>query len=313
MPQVINTNAMSLMARNNLNKSQGSLNNAIEHLSSGLRINSAKDGASEQAIANRFTANIRGLTQASRNANDGISISQTAEGALNEINNNVQRIRELAVKAANGTNSTEDKMAIQKEIDQRLAEINRISAQADFNGTKLLAGEKSSAPTGSDKDKKDDDKTATTELVIQVGANDGETISIQLSKMDTDTLGIKDFKVTSDKNDTASASDKNDKVNASDKNDTASEKLSLKKLDDALAKISDLRSQFGAAQSRFESAIANIDNTATNLIAARSRIEDADYAEEVSNMTRAQILQQAGTSVLAQANQVPQLALSLLK
>lgn len=304
MPQVINTNAMSLMARNNLNKSQGSLNSAIEHLSSGLRINSAKDGASEQAIANRFTANIRGLTQASRNANDGISISQTAEGALNEINNNVQRIRELAVKAANGTNSTEDKMAIQKEIDQRLAEINRISAQADFNGTKLLAGEKSSAPTGSNTDKKDDDKTATTELVIQVGANDGETISIQLSKMDTDTLGIKDFKVTSDKN---------DKTNASDKNDTASEKLSLKKLDDALAKISDLRSQFGAAQSRFESAIANIDNTATNLIAARSRIEDADYAEEVSNMTRAQILQQAGTSVLAQANQVPQLALSLLK
>lgn len=280
MPQVINTNAMSLMARNNLNKSQSSLNSAIEHLSSGLRINSAKDGASEQAIANRFTANIRGLTQASRNANDGISISQTAEGALNEINANVQRIRELAVKAANGTNSTDDKMAIQKEIDQRLAEINRISAQTDFNGTKLLAG---SSP----------------DLVIQVGANDGETISIQLSKMDVEVLGMKDFKIVA-------GGKKADGT-------AGSTATSLNTLDAALAKISDLRSQFGAAQNRFESAIANIDSTATNLIAARSRIEDADYAEEVSSMTRAQILQQAGTSVLAQANQVPHLALSLLK
>lgn len=282
MPQIINTNAMSLMARNNLNKSQSSLNSAIEHLSSGLRINSAKDGASEQAIANRFTANIKGLTQASRNANDGISISQAAEGALNEINTNVQRIRELAVKAANGTNSTEDKSAIQKEIAQRLAEIDRISAQTDFNGTKLLTGTSGDA------------QGKAAELVIQVGANDGETISIALAKMDVDVLGLKDFKV-----DGAGTE--------------GNKEISLKKLDEALAKISDLRSQFGAAQSRFESAIANIDSTATNLIAARSRIEDADYAEEVSSMTRAQILQQAGTSVLAQANQVPQLALSLLK
>jgi len=292
MPQVINTNAMSLMARNNLNKSQSSLNRAIEHLSSGLRINSAKDGASEQAITNRFTANIRGLTQASRNANDGISISQTAEGALKEINANVQRIRELAVKAANGTNSTDDKMAIQKEIDQRLAEINRISAQTDFNGTKLLAGGKSNDPKNP--------PPATTDLIIQVGANDGETISIQLSKMDVEVLGIKDFKIVEEQK----------KEGATTVTTPIS---SLKTLDAALAKISDLRSQFGAAQNRFESAIANIDSTATNLIAARSRIEDADYAEEVSSMTRAQILQQAGTSVLAQANQVPQLALSLLK
>ncbi|KFA58351.1 flagellin [Gilliamella sp. Choc4-2] len=270
MAQVINTNTMSLMARNNLNNSQSVLSTSIERLSSGMRINSAKDDAAGQAIANRFSSNIKGLTQAARNANDGISLAQTTEGALNEINNNVQRIRELTVQAANGTNSESDLVSIQNEIDQRLDEIDRVSKQTDFNGSKVLS----------------EDKT----LKIQVGANDGETIEINLKKIDSTELGLNAFNVS----DTPTADP-------------------LKTIDAALSKIDALRGQLGAVQNRFESTVTNINNTVNNLSSARSRIEDADYATEVSNMTRGQILQQAGTSVLAQANQVPQSVLSLLQ
>ena len=270
MAQVINTNTMSIMARNNLNHSQSVLGTAIERLSSGMRINSAKDDAAGQAIANRFSSSIRGLTQAARNANDGISIAQTTEGALNEINNNVQRIRELTVQAANGTNSESDLASIQNEIDQRLQEIDRVSAQTDFNGTKVLS----------------EDKT----LNIQVGANDGEIIAINLKQIDSEKLGLNGFNVSD-----APTADP------------------LKTIDAALSTIDELRGELGAVQNRFESTVTNINNTVNNLSSARSRIEDADYAEEVSNMTRGQILQQAGTSVLAQANQVPQSVLSLLQ
>lgn len=270
MAQVINTNTMSLMAKNNLNNSQSVLSTSIERLSSGMRINSAKDDAAGQAIANRFSSNIKGLTQAARNANDGISLAQTTEGALNEINNNVQRIRELTVQAANGTNSESDLVSIQNEIDQRLDEIDRVSNQTDFNGSKVLS----------------EDKT----LKIQVGANDGETIEINLKKIDSTELGLNGFNVS----------------------DSPTEDP-LKTIDSALSKIDALRGQLGAVQNRFESTVTNINNTVNNLSSARSRIEDADYATEVSNMTRGQILQQAGTSVLAQANQVPQSVLSLLQ
>lgn len=555
MAQVINTNSLSLLTQNNLNKSQSSLGTAIERLSSGLRINSAKDDAAGQAIANRFTANIKGLTQASRNANDGISIAQTTEGALSEINNNLQRVRELSVQATNGTNSTSDLDSIQNEITQRLGEIDRVSGQTQFNGVKVLAGDSS--------------------MKIQVGANDGETITIDLKEITSSTLGLNGFnvngkgtiankaatvsdltaagatgtgpytvttnhdKLTADnafsklnngdnvtvatganagtytydatnKNfttqktvatgaasiaygDTLKAAagttkagsytsstgtvnfeaDANGKVtiggqaayvvggalttnntggatqatmgdlfkagdlttNAAtikfdDKtysfagsaagfkytdtvssdtllanvkaNTTANDvsikfndgiktatatftsgvstntnvdadnemttvasyttaysvdkdtgavsvtggsgtgkyaadvgakayvsadgKLTtkntstgtatsdpLKQLDDALAKVDALRSDLGAVQNRFDSTITNLGNTLGNLTSARSRIEDADYATEVSNMSKAQILQQAGTSVLAQANQVPQGVLSLLR
>ena len=177
MAQVINTNSLSLLTQNNLNKSQSSLSSAIERLSSGLRINSAKDDAAGQAIANRFTANIKGLTQASRNANDGISIAQTTEGALNEINNNLQRVRELAVQSQNGTNSDSDVQSIQQEIQQRLEEIDRVSNQTQFNGVKVL--------------------TSDNKLSIQVGANDGEKIDIDLKKIDTSTLGLTNFSVDS--------------------------------------------------------------------------------------------------------------------
>ncbi len=551
MAAVINTNYLSLVAQNNLNKSQSSLGNAIERLSSGLRINSAKDDAAGQAIANRFTANINGLTQAARNANDGISIAQTTEGALNEINNNLQRIRQLTTQAVNGTNSDSDLKSIQDEIKQRLGEIDRVSGQTQFNGVKVLAEEN--------------------KLKIQVGANDNETITIDLEQINAKTLGldgfningkgiankaaaetdlisratgapvvtngVKDYTVNT-AHDKATLNDVYGKLatgstvdigattytyNATTGNFTygqtitgaanfaaaltptagsqkatvdiggttqdiiinsngsivaaddgaalfldstgnltknsagtppaatatnlaaslfdgtggtagvggtitfengaeyvadgaggnvavtglsysksdmtaalaaaggnidiggtvyaigtganptvqtggadvyvdpsngdltadaetpqhyfvqadgsvttaqgtavylneATGKLTneatrdgdatvdpLKALDDALSKVDSLRSSLGAIQNRFESTITNLNNTVNNLSAARSRIEDADYATEVSNMTRAQILQQAGTSVLAQANQVPQTVLSLLR
>ncbi|OWF82527.1 flagellin [Yersinia frederiksenii] len=172
---VINTNSLSLLTQNNLNKSQSSLGTAIERLSSGLRINSAKDDAAGQAIANRFTSNIRGLTQAARNANDGISIAQTTEGALNEINNNLQRVRELTVQASSEGNKQTDLDSIQDEIQQRLDEIDRVSSQTQFNGVKVLA--------------------STDSLKIQVGANDGETISLDLKEINSKTLGLDGFNV----------------------------------------------------------------------------------------------------------------------
>ncbi len=175
MAQVINTNSLSLLTQNNLNKSQSTLSSAIERLSSGLRINSAKDDAAGQAIANRFTSNIKGLTQASRNANDGISVAQTTEGALSEINNNLQRVRELSVQATSGTNSQSDLDSIQNEIGQRLGEIDRVSGQTQFNGVKVLASDSS--------------------MKIQVGANDGETITIDLKEITSKTLGLDGFNI----------------------------------------------------------------------------------------------------------------------
>ncbi|WP_032972957.1 FliC/FljB family flagellin [Bordetella hinzii] len=355
MAAVINTNYLSLVATNNLNKSQSALGTAIERLSSGLRINSAKDDAAGQAIANRFTANIKGLTQAARNANDGISIAQTTEGALNEINNNLQRIRELTVQAANGTNSTTDLESIQAEITQRLDEIDRVSAQTQFNGVKVLASDQT--------------------LTIQVGANDSQTIEINLSKIDKGTLGLNSLDVSklaknvkaggfadggtiaattatfaftgagsvAIESNVLKGSDNKYYVKDADGNfyaatvsvasagattvsvtvDTgaavsaatvsAAGLSPLADIDTALQKVDSLRSDLGAIQNRFESTVANLNNTVNNLSAARSRIEDSDYATEVSNMTKNQILQQAGTSVLAQANQVPQTVLSLLR
>ncbi len=270
---VINTNVLSLTTQNNLKTSQLSLNSAIQRLSSGLRINSAKDDAAGQAIANRFTANINGLTQASRNANDGVSLAQTAEGGLKEINNNLQRIRELTVQAANGTNSTDDLSSIQDEIQARIDEIDRVATQTDFNGKKVLDG---SAAT----------------LAIQVGSNDGETIDIDLTKdvsvSGGDDLGLTGYTVVGGAGSTAT-------------------------IDAAIKTVDQMRSGLGAVQNRLESAISNLGTTITNLSSSRSSIQDADYATEVSNMSRAQILQQAGTAVLAQANQTSQGVLSLLR
>ena len=513
---VINTNITSMIGQSNLTKSQNALATSMERLSSGLRINSAKDDAAGQAIANRMSSQITGLSQAQRNANDGISVAQTAEGALNQVNDNLQRVRELTVQAQNGTNSSNDLVSIQAEIDQRLTEINRISEQTDFNGVKVL--------------QQDND------LNIQVGANDNESISVGLQKIDATSLGLNTFTVSGDKAATLEdmvkefgasgtsnftvdvynaagaptngpaqvdvvsgtvtdgsanqlyVSQTTGRITSSETNTAATgaagdqqsltfassfagvdqgesktiggavwtretagsdangngvysatiegkevkvtiasssapagtdatlnvtqgnlfmdqstfaatttkfttfgtnEKAReidleaaganytgatlnigsdvfgvdaggtvtattidagsplngeiaandviyvknagqadqqlisqddaveasrdpLEKLDAALGKVDALRSDLGAIQNRFESAITNLNTNETNLSSARSRIEDADYAVEVANMTRAQILQQAGTSVLAQANQIPQNVLSLL-
>lgn len=276
---VINTNLLSLTTQNNLNKSQSSLGTAIERLSSGLRINSSKDDAAGQAIANRMTAQVKGMTQAARNANDGISLVQTAEGNLNEINSNLQRIRELAVQAANDTNGTTDYASVSTEITQRLGEIDRIAGAANFNGKKLLDG------------------SLTASLNIQVGAGTGATDTISIT-----TGALINAKATSlDAGLTGTITD------------NSSAKAFITAADNAISKIDTARSNMGAIQNRFESTINNLNNSISNLSAAQSRIQDADYATEVSNMSRAQILQQAGTSVLSQANQVPQAMLSLLR
>jgi flagellin len=501
MAQVINTNSLSLITQNNINKNQSALSSSIERLSSGLRINSAKDDAAGQAIANRFTSNIKGLTQAARNANDGISVAQTTEGALSEINNNLQRVRELTVQATTGTNSDSDLSSIQDEIKSRLSEIDRVSGQTQFNGVNVLAKDGS--------------------MKIQVGANDGETITIDLQKIDSKTLGLSGFNVdgaqkvsagqlisdfgatgtdnykvgaatysvdvssgavasaagdaqyissvdgsftddaTTDNTAKLVAADgvalatsaagkkDGDKVSIkgvdltlvgdADANGNATFKASiggkdvtvtttgststagasgalggtpiytdaasgqlttsakldnraakqsdldlqgatqtgstlkingkqydvdstgnvtskfadpanptgpqidqdvylgktaggaitlisadaaksqqstsdpLKALDAAIASVDKFRSSLGAIQNRLDSAVTNLNNTTTNLSEAQSRIQDADYATEVSNMSKAQIIQQAGNSVLAKANQVPQQVLSLLQ
>ncbi|WP_255588845.1 MULTISPECIES: flagellin [unclassified Leclercia] len=305
---VINTNTLSLMTQSNLNKSQSTLGTAIERLSSGLRINSAKDDAAGQAIANRFTSNINGLNVAARNANDGISLAQTAEGALGEINNNLQRIRDLTVQAQNSSNSASDIDSIQSEVNQRMEEINRVTNETDFNGIKIL------------------DNAASKKFDFQVGSKDGEKISITMDTSDFSATGGWDMY---DATGTAAAglAQVNSEARTVDAKGFDVRKVAtgaysatdtatwgaLQTIDAAIKSVDTQRSSLGASQNRFESTITNLNNTVNNLSAARSRIQDSDYATEVSNMSRAQILQQAGSSVLAQANQVPQTMLSLLR
>ncbi|MFK3712177.1 flagellin [Leclercia adecarboxylata] len=298
---VINTNTLSLMTQNNLSKSQSTLGTAIERLSSGLRINSAKDDAAGQAIANRFTSNINGLNVAARNANDGISLAQTAEGALSEINNNLQRVRDLTVQAQNSSNSASDIDSIQAEVNQRMEEIDRVTQQTDFNGIKVLN-------TGS----------GSTSYDFQVGSKDGEKISVTLGKSNDYNL----FNTSTATGATGGMVNGNARTTSAEGFDVlggtvtsggATDGSPLADIDAAIKAVDNQRSLLGASQNRFESTITNLNNTVNNLSAARSRIQDSDYATEVSNMSRAQILQQAGSSVLAQANQVPQTMLSLLR
>ncbi|WP_311240114.1 MULTISPECIES: flagellin [unclassified Xanthomonas] len=399
MAQVINTNVMSLNAQRNLNTSSASMQTSIQRLSSGLRINSAKDDAAGLAISERFTTQIRGLDVASRNANDGISLAQTAEGAMVEIGSNLQRIRELSVQSSNATNSSSDRDALNSEVKQLTAEIDRVANQTNFNGTKLLNGDFSGA-------------------LFQVGADAGQTIGINsIVDANVDSLGkanfaaavsgagvtgtatasgsvtgislafkdasgsaktiaIADVKVGS--GDTAADVNKkvaaaiNDKLDqtgmyASIKSDGTVQIESLKAgqdftslsggtssatgitagagiqtasaasgatastlssldistfsgsqkaleiVDKALTAVNSSRADMGAVQNRFTSTIANLSATSENLSASRSRIRDTDYAKETAELTRTQILQQAGTAMLAQAKSVPQNVLSLLQ
>ena len=273
MAQVVNTNIMSLNAQRNLNGTQVSMQVALQRLSSGLRINSAKDDAAGLAISERFSAQIRGLSQASRNAADAISLSQTAEGSLQEMTTNVQRIRELAVQSSNASNSTSDRSALNTEVAQLKSEIGRILGN-QFNGKAVIG------------------KDAAT-FSFQVGANNGDTIGVTTTNLST-----------------FSAKTKFSSANVT----TATKATSMiTAADNFLNKINTERAKLGAVQSRFDSVIRNVQNTSENLTAARSRILDADFAAETASLTRSQILQQAGTAMLAQANSVPQGVLSLLK
>lgn len=291
---VINTNITALIGQNNLSKSQGMLANAQERLSSGLRINSASDDAAGQAIANKMTAQIRGMEQASRNASDGISLVQTMEGGLDQINDNLQRIRELAVQGANDTNAEEDRNAIVTEINERLAEIDRVAGSNNFNGTNLL----NDSGGGS--------------LNIQVGSNTETEDVITVTKLDATVagLGMSGGALSAATGTESKFTISGGAAAAGVVHDQFQSLVNA--VDDATETLDTNRATLGATLNRFDSVIDNLATTSTNLSEARSRIEDADYAVEVSNMTRANILQQAGTSMLAQANQTPQSVLSLL-
>ncbi|WP_420465500.1 flagellin [Panacagrimonas sp.] len=381
MAQTINTNVMSLNSQRNLNMSQGSLAVSLQRLSSGLRINSAKDDAAGMAITERFTSQIRGLDQAARNANDGISLAQTAEGALVEVTSNLQRIRELAVQASNATNSQSDRDALQLEVGQALAEIDRVANQTQFNGVNLLDGSFSGA-------------------VFQVGANAGETISvasiadvniaalasvtqsqtsvavsaitapgtaiaaggIAVNGVDIGAIGAAgsaleragqlvnaintvstasgvgatynastneiiltgsgNIAVTGTLNDatiggltnaTAATASTTTGITTLSVSSYTGSQLAIQQMDSALTQVNTARGNLGALQNRFTSVVASLSATSENLSASRGRIQDADFAKETANLTRAQILQQAGTAMLAQANAVPQNVLSLLR
>jgi flagellin len=281
MPQTINTNIASLNAQRNLNMSQASLATSMQRLSSGLRVNSAKDDAAGLAIAERMNAQVRGMNVAARNANDGISLAQTAEGALGKVGDALQRMRELAVQARNSTNSDSDKDSLNKEFIQLQGEITRVLGGTTFNGKKILGAD------------------ATT-LTFQIGANTSvdDTIAVSTDNMVTNS-DISAITAT-----TASigmSTTSGDIKNVIDNIDTA------------LDTVNNTRATFGATQSRFDAIIANLQQAVENQAAARSRIMDADFASETANLSRAQILQQAGNAMVAQANQLPQQVLRLLQ
>jgi flagellin len=281
MPQTINTNLNSLNAQRNLNMSQASLATSMQRLSSGLRVNSAKDDAAGLAIAERMNTQVRGMNVAIRNANDGISLAQTAEGALGTISNNLQRMRELAVQSANDTNGTSDRTALDNEYKQLAGENARVIANTTFNGQPLLTG---AGGTGG-------------VFTFQVGANSGADNQISITTTDIATpMGT------------------NTQGAAATLGTTAATALTaMGDLDTALTAVNGARSTLGASQSRFDAVIANLQVAAENQTAARSRIMDADFAAETANLSRAQILQQAGTAMVAQANALPQQVLQLLK
>ena len=296
----VNTNVSSINTTNKLTKATNSLDTTYKRLSSGLRINSAKDDAAGLQISNRLTSQINGLKQGNRNANDGIALAQTAEGALDEVHNMLQRIRTLSVQSANGTNTTADRASIQEEVNNLCAEITRISCKTTFGGQQILAGA-------------DGENTLLKggKVEFQVGANHDDTISIDLSEgfsindMKTKAGGkAKDINMLKDADGVANgAFGVSTAVNA---------QKTLEGIDDIIAFVDKKRGQLGAVQNRLESTIANQSNIAENESDARSRIRDTDYAEEAANLSQQNIIQQAATSMLTQANSRPQIALSLL-
>lgn len=277
MALIVNSNLASLNAQRNLSNSQNDLNTSLQRLSSGLRVNSAKDDAAGLFVAQQLTRDIRGTNQAVRNAADGISLGQTAEGALGQVANNLQRIREIAIQASNAT--VGDRTGLQKEVDQLTQEISRIVQTTEFSGTKLLSG--------------------ATSLVFQVGASGSTNNQVVLDTVNITGIGGYALNLTA-----------TGTINVSD---AANASAALSGLSIDIDTVNQTRATYGALQNRFEAVISNLQNYAENLTAARSRIEDADFAAETARLTRSQILQQAGTSILAQANSLPQSALTLLQ
>ena len=281
MPQTINTNIASLNAQRNLNMSQSSLTTSMQRLSSGLRVNSAKDDAAGLAIAERMNTQVRGMNVAIRNANDGISLSQTAEGALGRVGDALQRMRELAIQSRNATNSDSDKDSLNKEFSQLQAEVQRLVGGTTFNGKHILGAD------------------ATT-LTFQIGANTtaDDVVAVSTTNLSLDTTISSITVSTATIGSTAGI---------------AALASVIDNIDLALDTVNNTRATFGATQSRFEAIISNLQQSVENQSAARSRIMDADFAAETANLSRAQILQQAGNAMVAQANQLPQQVLKLLQ
>lgn len=290
MASTINTNLISLNAQRNLSASQSSLATTMQRLSSGLRVNSAKDDAAGLAIAERMNAQVRGMNVAMRNANDGISMAQTAEGALSKITDNLQRMRELAVQAANDTNNTTDRGSLDKEFKQLAEEIARVTTSSKFNGLPLL--------------------TNTNPVEFQVGANTGSDNQITLQGVDLKAATPGGLGVVAGTPDTLGGPLGSLSATAVD---ASAARASMDAIDQALDLVNSHRATFGAAQNRFEAVVSNLQVASENTAAARSRITDADYAQETANLSRTQILQQAGTAMLAQANQMPQSVLKLIQ
>jgi flagellin len=278
MSLFVNTNASALNAQRSLMNSSNSLNTSFERLSSGFRINRASDDAAGLQISDRMTTQVNGLNQAVRNANDAISLTQTAEGALSETTSSLQRIRQLAVQSQNGINSSADRTALQKEVSALKSEISRISTDTQFNSVNLLDSNFSAA--------------------FLIGANSGQTISVNLqgsslagiSGFSTAGLGIDDLSVSS----------------------FGGASAALVAIDAAISGIGGARADLGALTNRFQSTIRNLTNISENVQSARSQIRDTDFASETAELTRNQIIQQASTTILSQANQRPQAALQLL-
>lgn len=303
MGMYINTNVSSLNAQRNLSNTSSKLDTSYTRLASGLRINSAKDDAAGLQISNRLTSQINGLDQGNRNANDGISVAQTAEGAMDEVTSMLQRMRTLAQQASNGSNNSDDRDALQQEYEQLSTEINRISSDTTFGGQKVLDGNYRGE--------------------FQVGSDAAQTISFTLTTFAFTVSGIAgastsmNYTVSADSLGDFVATSASGAVTWSTISDisgsTASNaQLAMANLDLMIKTVDSKRAELGAVQNRLDSTVRNQSNVSENLSAARSRIRDADFATETANMTQQNILQQAASSVLAQANQRPQSALSLL-
>jgi flagellin len=300
MPQTINTNLNSLSAQKYLSSSQSSLATSMQRLSSGLRVNSAADDAAGLSIAERMTAQVRGMAVAGRNANDAISLAQTAEGALGSVGSLFQRMRELAVQASNSTNSASDRTSLNQEFGQLAQEATRTLGGTQFNKANILA--------------------TTTDSVFQIGANNSTTID-QISVQGfawTANTGITDVLGTvvltgplADTNGAAITT--NSPAVGIDGTSGTNAQAAITKLDAAIDAVNSQRATYGAVQNRFNNVVSNLQSASENQTAARSRIMDADYAVETSNLSRANILQQAGNAMVAQANQLPQQVLSLLR